>query len=267
MKQTYANLTFDIEDRVACVTFRREKDTNAFSRGMTLDLMEVCRLVVEDGRASEPSIDALVLTGGVGRSFSVGGDFHDVSALAEEGEIRSYLGEIIDLYISILQVEIPVVAAIDKFAIGQGLQVALMTDWRIGTDACRLQMPELKNGVACPLGSVILEFLLGRATMLELILDCDFLDAQASRALRLLQQITPATELADVARARAKQFQAYPRTSFVATKRIQNERFITALESVREASSRAHVDAFLRKTGKKHFEKILGRTQAGGGGA
>jgi carboxymethylproline synthase len=263
LKQTYSNLTLDIDDGIASVTFRREKDTNAFSRAMTLELMEVCRSVTEDGRSAEPTIGALILTGGTGRSFSVGGDFNDVSALEEEGQIRSYLAEIIDLYISILRVDVPVIAAIDRFAIGQGLQVALMADTRIGTSECRLQMPELKNGVACPLGSAILEFMYGRAKMLEWVLDCEFLDAPTSRAQGLLNQVTSPAELEATTRQVAKKYKAYPRTSFVATKRIHNARFVAALEAVREASSQAHVDAFLKKTGKKHFEKILGRTGGG----
>lgn len=258
MKQTYSTLTLDIEDRVASVTFRREKDTNAFSRAMTLDLMDVCRTIVLDGQSTEPRIGALILTGGTGRSFSVGGDFNDVSALADEPQIRSYLGEILDSYIAVLRVDIPVVAAIDKFAIGQGLQVALMTDFRIGTDRCKLQMPELKNGVACPLGSVILEHLIGRARMLELILDCEFLDAETSRRHYLLNQIATAESLQGDALALATKLASYPRTPFVATKRIQNERMVAALESVRESSSQAHVAAFLQRSAKSHFDKILG---------
>lgn len=259
MNPEFETLLFEVDDRVAKVTFNREKDTNAFSRTMTLELTQVCRLLAEDAASAEPEVGALVLTGGVGRSFSVGGDFHDVSALEEETQIRSYLGEIIDLYIAILKIDVPVVAAIDRFAIGQGLQVALTTDWRVGSSKCQLQMPELKNGVACPLGSITLEFLLGRARMLELILDCGFLDAHTSRSYALLNQVVAREELLSAADVVARKLLAFPRTSFVATKRIQNRRFIEAIESVREGSSRAHVEAFSKRTGKKHFDKVLGR--------
>lgn len=259
MQQSYKTLIVDVKDQVVSVTFNREKDTNSFSRNMTLELLSVCQAIQEDGRSENPQYGALVLTGGTGRSFSVGGDFCDVSQLDEEGQIRAYLGEIIDLYISILRVDIPVVAAIDKFAIGQGLQVALMSDWRLGTDRCQLQMPELKNGVACPLGSIILEVLFGRAKMLEFVLDCEFINATSSRNHGLLNQITSPESLQDTARELALKFLAYPRASFVTTKHIQNERFVAALELVREPSSQAHVAAFMRKAGKKHFDKILGR--------
>lgn len=259
MRQAYKTLTVDVEDGIARVTFRRDKDTNAFCRDMTLDLTEVCRKVAEDEFSSEPRIAALVLTGGMGRSFSVGGDFNDVSVLEHEHEVRPWLGEIIDLYIAILSVNIPVVAAMDRFAIGQGLQVALMSDWRIGTTQCRLSMPELKNGVACPLGSVILEVLLGRSKMLELLLDCEFIDADAARALCLLNEITAPSELEAAALRGAKRLATYPRTPYVTTKRIHNGRFIAALEEVREPSSQAHAASFQQHTGKAHFDRILKR--------
>jgi carboxymethylproline synthase len=255
-------LVYEELDGIAKVQFNREKDTNPFSRAMTLELIEVCRRVRDDGRAAAPRLKALILTGGTGRSFSVGGDFNDVSRLSEEGEIRAYLGEIIDLYIAILEVEIPVIAAIDRFAIGQGLQVALMADWRIGAHTCHLQMPELKNGVACPLGAILLEVLLGRARMQELVFDCELIDAPAARAHGLLSQLTEPAALQDAALAMARRLAAYPRTSFVTTKRIQNRRFVGALEAVREESSQAHVAAIMQRSGQQHFDKILG---AGGG--
>ena len=262
MTAQYETLKVDFHDSIARVTFNREKDTNAFSRTMTLELMGLCRELTEAEQAGSPRCSALVLTGGTGRSFSVGGDFHDVSALEDPEVIRAYLGEIFDLYIAILRVGAPVVVAADHFAIGQGLQVALMADWRVGSARCRFSMPELKNGVACPLGSMILEFLLGRAPMLELLMDCEFLDATASRRLGLLNQISSVPDLQREALEAAQKFAAYPPTSFATTKRIHNQRFIEALESVREASTQAHIAAFLRKTGKKHFDNILGRDGA-----
>lgn len=259
MTSTFRTLIFELTDGIARVQFSREKDTNSFSRQMTLELLDVCRLVRADGATEEPKINALVLTGGTGRSFSVGGDFNDVSKLSEEPAIRAYLTEIIDLYIGLLQVDIPVVAAVDRFAIGQGLQVALMADWRIGAETCQLQMPELKNGVACPLGSIILEVLLGRARMQEIVFDCEFIDPATSRALGLLNQLCQPADLQTVAIERARRFAAYPRTPFITTKKAQNQRLVDALDAVREPAAQAHVASFLARSGKKHFEKVLGK--------
>ena len=68
-KQGYKTLTLNLEDGIACVTFRRDKDTNAFCRDMTLDLIEVCQAVARDENSARPRFKALVLSGGMGRSF------------------------------------------------------------------------------------------------------------------------------------------------------------------------------------------------------
>src|SRR5688572_2779065 len=72
-------LIYEEHGRIARVQFNREKSTNAFSREMTREVIEVCRRLRADAASEKPRIDALVLTGGTGRSFSVGGDFNDVS--------------------------------------------------------------------------------------------------------------------------------------------------------------------------------------------
>lgn len=263
MKASYETLLVELKENVLTITFNREKSTNSFSRQMTQEVLGLCDFIQKDGLSDDPQVGSVIFTGGgPDRSFSVGGDFCDVSVLDQEDQIAEYLSEIVDLYIEILKINVPVIAAIDKYCIGQGLQVALMSDWRIGTDNCQMAMPELKNGVACPLGSIILESLFGRAKMLEFVMDCEFIDAESARNHTLLNQLTTAEELQEVAFAKALKFKAYPRISYVTTKSIQNQRFIDAMESVRQDSIGAHVAAFMRKAGKKHFDKVLGREKA-----
>lgn len=259
MELDYQTLAVTERDGILQVQHNREKDTNSFSRQMTLDLMDLAKKVQADVNSDEPRFRAMILTGGVERSFSVGGDFRDVSVLETPEEVRAYLGEIIDLYISILNIHIPVIAAIDNYAIGQGLQVALMTDWRIGTEHCQTQMPELKNGVSCPLGSIILEVLFGRAKMLEFVMDCEFINAQESKQHGLISQLIERNDLLNEAFNVADKFGQYPRAPFVTTKKIQNDRFVAAIESVREDATLSHIAAALKKSGQKHFQNILGK--------
>lgn len=255
----YQTLLVTEENAILKVQHNRDKDTNSFSRQMTLDLMDLAKRVQQDVAQETPQYRAMILTGGVERSFSVGGDFRDVSVLETPEEVRAYLGEIIDLYISILNIHIPVIAAIDNYAIGQGLQVALMTDWRIGTEQCQMQMPELKNGVSCPLGSIILEQLFGRAKMLEFVMDCEFIDSEASKQHGLLSQRVTRDSLLQTAHTMADKFGDYPRAPFVTTKKIQNDRFVAAIESVREDATLSHIAAALKKSGEKHFNRVLGK--------
>src|SRR5687767_662995 len=87
------------EDGIALVQLDHPKPTNPFSSSMNQALI---RLAPE--LDADETIQAIVITGGEGRSFSAGGDFSEVSQLRERDEIRSYLNIILDLYVSILRI-------------------------------------------------------------------------------------------------------------------------------------------------------------------
>lgn len=240
-------------DALVEILIQHEKPQNPFNRAMTVRLGELCaELEADDG------VRGVLIWGGPDRSFSVGGDFEEVSQLSEEGETREYLREIVECYLAVVAVTKPVVAAIDKHAIGLGLQVALMSDWRIGSERARLNMPELAGGVACPLGSLILEQLLGRAAMLELVVGCQPIDAERARGLHLLQEVVPTESLCEVAFERLERFASYPEAAYRTTKRIHNERFAEALRGVHPAAADAHVASILSGRAQPHFERILG---------
>lgn len=257
MKTIYETLLVEVKEQVALVTLNAPKSTNPFSRKMTRELTLVCQDIQEELLKDEPEVKAIVLTGGKSRSFSTGGDFYDITQIQTAEEIRIYISEILDLYIALLKVNIPVIAAIDGYAIGQGFQVALLADWRIGTSSCQLQMPELKHGIACPVGSMILEMLFGRGLMLSYIINCDSIDIEHCLVHGILNEISQDDAFIETALSKADVFKKYPYLSFSTTKKINNARFIKALESVYEDSLNAHVVAFLNKTGTAHFSKIL----------
>ena len=153
----------------------------------------------------------------------------------------------------------PLVCATDHFAIGQGIQVSLLGDRRLGTSRSRYHMPELANGVACPLGSLLLENMLGRAAMLDLVVGCRKLNAEQALELRLIDEmVEEPRRLEAVALDRLRSLVHYPQTPFRATKRIHNRRLIDLLGSVREDAVHAHTQTFLSGSAKAHFSRILG---------
>ena len=149
------------------------------------------------------------------------------------------------------------IAAVDHFAIGQGLQAMLMSDWKIATDRSQYSMPELKNGVACPLGACILENLFGRAQMLEWVIGCANFTAEEALSTKLINEIVAPELLLKTSLERANEFANFPAIPFKLTKEIQNKRFINALNDIREDAANAHVQSFMAKAGQQHFEKIL----------
>jgi carboxymethylproline synthase len=234
--------------------FQRDKETNPISRKLTCDLIE--RLSTYE---ADPQIKAIVFTGGLHRSFSAGGDFNDVQSLSTREETTAYLNEIIDSYQAILKLTKPTLAMIDHHAIGQGLQIALMTDWRIATTRSRIAMPELKNGVACPLGATILEKLFGRARMMEDVIGCSTLDASQALQKFYFQKVVPPEELVQITENQIHNLIQYPQVSYRTTKKIFNESMIHALENVRRDATEAHVQSILSRSGQDHFTRILNR--------
>jgi carboxymethylproline synthase len=240
------------QNKFLWIQFNREKDANPFSRTLTQELIKV---LAEAELDSE--IKGVALTGGINRSFSTGGDFNDVARLSERQEVSEYLNEIIDLYQAILKVTKPTLALVDHYAIGQGLQVALMTDWKIATQRAKISMPELKNGVACPLGALILETLFGRASMLRDVIGCSMLNIESARMSQYFEQIVSDAELFSTGHKWIERILEYPEVPFRLTKRIQNRRFIQLLEDIRVDAAEAHIQSILARTGQAHFQKIL----------
>lgn len=241
------------EGRVAEIRIQHPNGLNPISMGMTRDL----RRVFEEVQADD-GIDGVWIWGGEGRSFSVGGDFRELQDLVDYDETYAYLGDIVECYAAALAVDKPFVAAMDQHAIGLGLQVGLMTDWRVATERCVLSMPELAGGVPCPLGSVILERLLGRAAMLELVMGCGKLSAAAAREFRLVQEVTGNDELEVRGRSALERLVSYPALAYRLTKRIQNGRMLEALAGVKHGASDAHGKCFAAKSGALRFAEVLG---------
>ena len=84
--QDSANLTYTQTDEVLCLSFNHPKSQNPFSRALTKELISIQEDINRDEK-----IKAIIITGGENRSFSVGGDFKDVSVLNEKEHIQKLL--------------------------------------------------------------------------------------------------------------------------------------------------------------------------------
>ncbi|MEV8309657.1 enoyl-CoA hydratase/isomerase family protein [Streptomyces flavidovirens] len=153
---------------VAVVEFSEAHEQNPFSRARMRELTRLLRSLDADD-----SVACVVLTGGPGRSFGAGGDFNEVSEFTGGDEVDGWIDDITDLYTTIAGISKPVVAAIDGYAIRAGLQIALCCDFRIGSREAKLVMPEFRVGTACNFGGYMLETVVGRSVMQDMLYTCD----------------------------------------------------------------------------------------------
>ncbi|NYG45441.1 enoyl-CoA hydratase/carnithine racemase [Bradyrhizobium sp. IAR9] len=230
---------------VLVAQFNREKPVNALNRELERGLVEVCQSAQQD-----PRVKAIVLTGGVDRSFCVGGD------LTESGEVNTAT-EVED--VAILGVTKPTVAGIDGYAIGAGLQMALCCDWRVGAATAKVFAQELKHGLSYPIGAYMLEKSLGRAAMSNIIFGCEPVPIEWGTEQKLFNEIAEAKDIVKEAVSRAAVFGAYPEVTHRRTKEFVNRSFIAGLHKLAPVAKDIILAGFHSNSAKAHFARVLGR--------
>jgi carboxymethylproline synthase len=246
-----------ISESTMIAELNREIETNPMSFEMAEAIIAACK----EADASD-NVKTLILTGGQGRSFCAGGDFNEAIGLNSPEAVEDWIDRWISLYVAVLNVRKPTIAAMNGYAIGLGFQLALMCDWRIATKQTKLIMWELKHGIACTLGTYILEKIATRLAALHLVYGCDTVSVEWAMQERLFNEVVDAGDLMTAAVRRAEQFASYPSVPFQRTKAYANHSFIAGLREAASASKEAHAASFAANSAMKHFSKVLHRTAA-----
>lgn len=239
-------------DGVLVIQFNHEKPQNPVSQALGESIIKACEQAHADDH-----VKAIVLTGGVGRSFSSGGDFNEVRRLSSYHDVAAWIDRTIALYLSVLEIRKPTVAAIDEYAIGIGFQLALSCDWRIGTPECKHSMWELKHGIACTIGGYMLEKQLTRAEMTELVFGAEVIPAGKALEYKVLNEIVSRELLLSRAIEKARQLADYPQVPYQKTKASINRSFIEGLKSVAQNSKDVHAASFGAGAATAHFNRVL----------
>jgi len=191
------------------------------------------------------SIRAVIITAGEGRSFGVGGDFHEVNTFKGSDEVDKWIAACVRMYTSVLALSVPVIAALDGYSIGIGLQLALCADYRVASHIADLRMPELKLGIACVLGSCLLNERVAPHVVNRMIMTCEPWLAPKAFEDGLVDVVASENEsVLEKAKTIAQQFSKYQPVPFKTTKRYANAGIIERLEHARIEATRAHRAGF-----------------------
>lgn len=177
-------------DAVRILTVDRPDKLNALNRQTLAALDDAFAAAAED-----PQVRAVVLTGSGAKAFVAGADIAEMNALtAIEGREFSLLGQ--RLMRRIERLPKPVVAMVNGYALGGGLELAMACHLRIAADSARLGQPEVNLGLIPGFGGTQrLLRLAGRAAALELCLGGAPVDAARALQLGLVNRVVPAAEL------------------------------------------------------------------------
>ncbi|HEX3874256.1 MAG TPA: enoyl-CoA hydratase/isomerase family protein [Solirubrobacteraceae bacterium] len=253
----------DMCDRVAVLTFGGEHVNNTFS---TAKMHGLGHAIDELGH--DAGVGAVVLTAGARRSFGVGGDFHEVHRFTGGTEVTEWIRACVGMYRAPLASPVPVVAAIEGYAIGIGLQLALCADYRVAAANADLRMPELELGVACVLGAYLLERRVGTGLMTRMILSSVAWTSDEALEDGLVHEVVDTAATLDRAVEFAGRLASYKAAAFTETKQFMNDRVIAGLDRAQEAAIGAHRRGFAASSdAQDRMREVIGEPSGGRGRA
>jgi len=193
----YQNILLETSDRVCTLTINRPDKRNALNQA-TRD--EILRALDELEQSSDSRV--LIITGAGDKAFIAGadiGEFEGRTALTQRESMKGRR-----IFDAIEEFPKPVIAMINGFCLGGGMELALACDLRIASDTAKLGQPEINLGIIPGGGGTQrLTRLVGEGKSMELILVGDFIDAAEARSIGLINDVVPAAELRSRVRALA----------------------------------------------------------------
>lgn len=138
--------------------------------------------------ANDEDLTAVVVTGEGDRAFIGGADLYTMSELDADGA-RRFITSLHDLCQTILSIPVPVIARINGFCLGAGLEVAACCDYRIAARSAQFAMPEVHVGVPSVIEAARLPLLIGWGRTRELLLTGRWIDAEEAHQIGLVEQL------------------------------------------------------------------------------
>jgi len=186
---------YEKSEGIATITLNRPEALNAFSKEVIEEVLQA----IEDVRNDE-NVHVLVLTGTGEKAFSAGADIKAmVGMTALKARELSFMGE--KLCIALENLEKPVIAAINGYALGGGLEVAMSCDFRIALENAKMGQTEINIGLIPGWGGTQrLTRLVGVAKAKELIYTGKMIDAKTAERIGLINMAVPADKFKETVR-------------------------------------------------------------------
>jgi enoyl-CoA hydratase len=187
---SFVNILYEVKEGIARLTVNRPDKLNALNRRTVTEIGEALDAFEKDAEAR-----ALLLTGAGEKAFVAGAD---IAELAEQtpqgGKEYSLFGQ--DVLGRLESSGKPTIAAINGFALGGGLELALACQLRIAAETASLGLPEVTLAIIPGFGGTQrLPRLVGRGKALEMILTGERIDAKEAHRVGLVNRVVPLADL------------------------------------------------------------------------
>jgi enoyl-CoA hydratase len=202
------------KEAVLFLTINRPEVLNALNKDVMNGLKKHLELANDDD-----SVKVIVITGKGEKSFVAGADIKEFLSFknSKEAQENSRYGQIV--FSSISRLNKPVICAINGYALGGGLELALACDIRFASDTAKFGLPEIKLGLFPGYGGAqSLPRLVGKGMGLYLMMSGEMFSAQEAKKMGLIEKIVPQKSLLDMVYDYAAKISQFPSVALASLK-------------------------------------------------
>jgi len=232
--ERYENLVFETREGVALLTLNNPDQRNPLTEETKTEMIRALDSIKEEG-----DIRSLLITG-AGKAFCAGGDVKNIGRELADDEIRQVMLKSQKLLKGLLNLEKPVVCAVNGDAFGMGCNLALASDFVIASERARFCEVFVKLGLVPDFGALyILPRLVGLSKSKELAYLGTVLSAKEAEEMGLVYKVVPHEELEREAMDLALRLASMPTLAIGRAKRLLNRAFDMTLDQVLEEEIKA----------------------------
>jgi enoyl-CoA hydratase len=187
----YSNILLDTKEQVMTITINRPDQLNALNKQTIEELNKALALAEVN-----PDVRVIIITGSGEKAFVAGADIKEFAAFSvDEGRMLSRSGHKL-LFDFVENMSKPVIAAVNGFALGGGLELAMSCHIRVASDNAKMGLPEVSLGVIPGYGGTQrLTQLVGKGKAMEMIATAGMIPASDALQWGLVNYVVPQAEL------------------------------------------------------------------------
>lgn len=250
----YSAIDVQFDGSIMTVTLGSDPDRPNPTTAMTPELTSFFRIVRED-----PRVRAVVIAGR-GKFFSAGGDVNKMGERSKKMDPaenprwvqRLPVDRATDFMYALLEVDVPVIAALNGHAIGAGMRIAMLCDYAVIAENAKIGDPHVARGLVAPQSALIAE-LLGARRARSLVLTGRLLRGVEAVEWGLADEVAAPADVIATATVRARELGALPPLAFRWTKRALNNRLKAVIS---EYASEGYALESLTMLSRDHAEAV-----------
>ena len=217
----FENILIDTNDKVSVITINRPNKLNALNILTINELHQALKLL-----SNNDDCKVIIITGSGEKAFVAGADISEFYKFSKEKGYRLSLDGQTKLFDFIENYSKPVIAAVNGYALGGGLELAMACHTRIASENTLMGLPEVSLGVIPGYGGTQrLAQLIGKGRAMELILSANMINAERGEKVGLINHITSKEDLMDFSNNLAKKISANSSTAIKASIKCINSNF------------------------------------------